>query len=40
MDAKKIFAKYEKEMESLRQTIRIYNHIEEWNLVLKSVPCS
>ena len=37
MDNIKLFAKNEKELEILIQTIRIY--ILEWNLALKNVPC-
>ena len=33
----KLFAKNEKELETLIHAVRIYNQVKEWNLALKNM---
>ena len=40
LDGIKLFAKNEKELETLIHAVRIYIQTEEWNLAEKNVPCS
>ena len=39
MDEIYLFAKNEKELETLIQAMRIYTRTQEWNLAQKNAPC-